>query len=226
MVSRWGNDAPEYRVPSAKMLITFLLTMRATPIFYNGDELGMINIKFENIEDYRDIETVTMYQNIQSKGGDLKRFLKDQQASARDNSRTPFQWDATENAGFTCGTPWIKINSDYLFINEEAQNADRNSILSYFRCLAQLRNNRQVFIYGHYTLYDEAHGQVYAYTRIWGKEGLLVILNFSKELVEYNIPAPLSVRQKPIVNSETVLQMKERTITLLPYQALVFELAP
>jgi oligo-1,6-glucosidase len=226
MVSRWGNDAPEFRVPSAKLLITFLLTMRATPIFYNGDELGMINIKFDKIDDYRDIETHTMYSNVQSKGGNLKQFLEDQKASARDNSRTPFQWDATENAGFCSGTPWIKINPDYLFVNEEAQNADKNSVLNYFRCLADLRNNRQVFIYGHYTLYDEADAQVYAYTRIWGKEGVLVVLNFSKELVQYNIPSPLDIKEKPIVNSETVLQLKERCITLLPYQALVFELAP
>lgn len=226
MVSRWGNDAPEFRVPSAKLLITFLLTMRATPIFYNGDELGMINIKFESIDDYRDIETHTMYSNLLSKNGNLKQFLEDQKASARDNSRTPFQWDATGNAGFTSGTPWIKINPDYLFVNEEAQNADKNSVLNYFRSLADLRNNRQVFIYGHYTLYDDADPQVYAYTRIWGKEGILVVLNFSKEIVQYNIPSPLDIKENPIVNSETVLQLKQRCISLLPYQALVFELAP
>ena len=87
-------------------------------------------------------------------------------------------------------------------------------MLNYFRCLAALRNNKQVFIYGHYTLYDEADPQVYAYTRIWGKDGILVVLNFSKELVSYNIPSPLDIKDKPIVNSETVLQLKERCITL------------
>jgi oligo-1,6-glucosidase len=210
------------------MLITFLLTMRATPIFYNGDELGMRNIKFDDINDYRDIETKAMYQYIQKKGSGTKRFVQDMKLTARDNSRTPFQWNATPNAGFTTGTPWIKVNEDYVFVNQEAQDADENSVLNYFRKLARLRNERLPLIYGHYTLYDYDHPKVYAYTRTLGKEGLLVVMNFSKEPVPWHIPDPLQVGKTPLVNNESVLQINHETneLTLLPYQALIFDLVP
>ncbi len=120
MVTRWGNDAPEFRELSSKMLTTFLMTMRATPYYYNGDELGMNNIKFDSIDDYRDVETLNMYQQIKNNGGDLKAFLEAQKIMARDNSRTPFQWDDSANAGFTTGTPWLKVNPNYKTINAAA----------------------------------------------------------------------------------------------------------
>jgi oligo-1,6-glucosidase len=228
MLTRWGNDSPEFRTVSAKMLITFLLTMRATPIFYNGDELGMQNIKFDDINDYRDVEVKAMYEYIKKKGSGTKRFLQDMKLSARDNSRTPFQWDATANAGFTTGTPWIKINEDYVFINQEAQDADENSVLNYFRSLTRLRTNRLVLVYGHYTLYDYDHPHVYTYTRTLGKEGVLIVLNFSKELVNWHIPDPLRVKHTPTVNNEASLQFdhEKNELTLLPYQALIFDLVP
>jgi oligo-1,6-glucosidase len=225
MVTRWGNDTPEFRVPSAKMLITFLLTMRATPIFYNGDELGMINIKFDNINDYRDIETLSMYAYLKSKGEDVTRFVEDQKTTARDNSRTPFQWSAAPNAGFTTGEPWIKINPNYTFINQEAQEADGQSVLNYFRKLVQLRTGHRELVYGKYTLYDEAHEQVYAYTRTFDKTGILVIMNFSKDLVHYTLPGPLQLKNRiPLANNENSLQLNDRNLVLLPYQALLFEL--
>jgi oligo-1,6-glucosidase len=228
MLTRWGNDSAEFRASSAKMLITFLLTMRATPIFYNGDELGMRNIRFDDINDYRDIETKAMYQYIQKKGSGTKRFMQDMKLTARDNSRTPFQWNATANAGFTTGTPWIKVNDDYVFVNQEAQDADENSVLNYFRALARLRNERLALVYGHYTLYDYDHPKVYVYTRTLGKEGLLVIMNFSKDLVPWHIPDPLQVGKTPLVNNESALQINHTTneLTLLPYQALIFDLVP
>jgi oligo-1,6-glucosidase len=225
MLSRWGSDAPEFRLPAAKMLITFLLTMRATPIFYNGDELGMSNIKFENIHDYRDIETLYMYQYIQSQGGDLEKFLKDQQYASRDNGRTPFQWDATPNAGFTTAEPWIKVNPDHVFINQEAQDADGNSPVNYFRKLTQLRKEHPVLIYGEYTLYDADHEHVYLYTRFLDKTGIVVILNFSKELVTYHLPDGIHIKNyEPLMNNETSLQVNGTELVLLPYQALLFEL--
>jgi oligo-1,6-glucosidase len=226
MVTRFGDDSPEFRVLSAKTLITFLLTMRATPIFYNGDELVMINIKFDSIEDYRDIETHSMYRYIESRKGNLQRFLEDQKISARDNSRTPFQWDATPNAGFTTGTPWIKVNPDHVFINQQAQDADPHSVLNYFRALVRMRKERPELVYGHYTLYDEEHTKVYAYTRILGKDGLLIVMNFSKSIVRYTIPEPLMLKEKPVLNNEMSLQLKDRKLTLLPWQALIFELGP
>ncbi|AXY72718.1 alpha-glucosidase [Paraflavitalea soli] len=226
MLSRWGNDAPEYRLASAKMLMTFLLTMRATPIFYNGDELGMANIKFERIHDYRDIETLSMYQYLQSQGEDLEQFLRDQQYGARDNGRTPFQWDATPQAGFTTGEPWIPVNADHVYINAAAQEADGNSPLNYFRRLTQLRKEHLALVYGRYQLYDAAHEQVYTYTRVLEDAGMAVILNFSKELVNYILPAGIRLKkEEPVINNETSLQLNGEELVLLPYQAVVFELA-
>jgi oligo-1,6-glucosidase len=225
MLTRWGNDSPEFRLFSSKLLMTFLLTMRATPIFYNGDELGMANIKFESISDYRDIETLHMYQYILNKKGDVDQFLKDQQISGRDNARTPMQWDATPNAGFTTGEPWIKVNPDHVYINEAAQDADENSPLNYFRRLTHLRKEHPVLIYGKYSLYDANHEQVYCYTRTLDKKAIVVILNFSSELVNYDIPSAIRIKNyEPLINNHTTLQLNDHTLVLLPWQAVLFEL--
>ncbi|MGB3080488.1 MAG: alpha-glucosidase, partial [Saprospiraceae bacterium] len=155
MVTRWGNDSPEWRELSSKMLTTFLFTMRATPYYFAGYELGMNNIKFEKIEDYRDIESIGMYNQIKNNGGDLKEFLNDQKTTARDNARTPFQWDNSTNAGFTTGTPWLKINSNYTTVNVAAEEKDSTSCLNYFKQLLRLRKENLVLTYGKYTLLDK-----------------------------------------------------------------------
>jgi oligo-1,6-glucosidase len=222
MVSRWGSDLETYREVSAKMLITFLLTMRATPIFYNGDEIGMTNIRFDKIEDYRDIDTINMYKLLQSKGEDTARFLLDQQMSARDNSRTPFQWDETTNAGFTTGTPWIKVNDNYHLINGAEQETNERSILQYFRQLVLLRKHQPVLVYGSYQLYDEDHKQVYAYSRTFDGTMLLIILNFTKETVAYPLPLLLEADIEPLVNNMLAFELNGGTVTLAPYQALIF----
>ena len=171
MVTRWGNDTPEFRELSSKMLTTFLMTMRATPFYYYGDELGMNNIKFDKIEDYQDIESINMYQQTKNRGGDLKEFIEAQKFSARDNGRTPFQWDDSPNAGFTSGTPWLKVNSNYTTVNAAAQERDSSSVLNYFRKVVKLRKENQLLIYGKYSLLDRDNPDVYAYTREWnGKE--------------------------------------------------------
>jgi oligo-1,6-glucosidase len=222
LVSRWGNDEEQYREISAKMLITFLLTMRATPIFYYGDELGMTNIRFERIEDYKDIETVNMYKYVKSQGGDLERFLKDAQITGRDNGRTPFQWNGSPNAGFTTGKPWLKINDNYKLINADAQNKDERSILQYFRQLVLLRKHKPVLIYGTYELLDADHPQVYTYTRTLDEEKLLIVLNFSKEEVLYTLPFVLDTGTEPLVNNMLSFRLENDMVTLSPYQALIF----
>ena len=121
MTTRWGNDSPQWRELSSKMLTTFLLTMRATPYYYGGDELGMTNIKFDKIEDYRDIESLNWYK-LEKSSGDVQRFIEAQKITARDNGRTPFQWDASSNAGFTTGTPWLKVNPNYTTVNVAAED--------------------------------------------------------------------------------------------------------
>ncbi|PUZ20116.1 oligo-1,6-glucosidase [Chitinophaga costaii] len=220
MTSRWGNDAPEYRQVSAKMLITFLLSMRATPIFYAGDELGMTNIRFNTIDDYRDIETHMMYRYLQNRHEDVAAFLEDMKTSARDNGRTPFQWDHTPHAGFTTGTPWLKVNENFPLLNQADQEKDPASVLQFFRILLRLRKSQPALIYGDYTLLDPDHAQVYAYTRILNQDGFLVVMNFSKQQVVYELP--LAVKEQPLINNYPAMLRVEKTLTLQPYQALIF----
>jgi len=222
MVTRWGNDAPEFREPSLKMLTTFLLTMRATPYYYFGDELGMSNIKFDKIEDYNDIETKNHYILLQSQKGDLKAFLEAAKISARDNGRTPFQWDATANAGFTTGTPWLKVNPNYKNINVAAETGDENSCLNYFKKAVQLRKNNKVLVYGKYQLLDKANEKVYAYTRGEGADKMLVILNFSKEKLKWDLPAGLTIDGAPLLNNYKTFNATT-SVQLEPYQAIVFK---
>lgn len=225
MVTRWGNDATAYREPSSKMLTTFLLTMRATPYFYNGDELGMSNIKFDRIEDYRDIESLNMYQKIKKEGGDLNRFLQGQKISARDNSRTPFQWDTTTNAGFTQGNPWIKVNPNYKQgVNELQEEKDPNSVLNYFRKIIKLRKEHPVLVYGKYELLDKFNPKVYSYTRAMGKEKLLIVLNFTKESVSYALPSRFGSYEELINNYTTKDIINNGQLMLQPYQAIVLSM--
>jgi oligo-1,6-glucosidase len=221
MVTNWGNDSPEFRELSSKLLTTFLMTMRATPYYYNGDELGMSNIKFDKIEDYRDIESISMYQQIKNKGGDLQAFLNAQKTSARDNSRTPFQWDSTTNAGFTTGTPWLKINPNYITVNVAAEENDPNSCLNYFRKIVKLRKDNLVLVYGKYTLLDKENPQVYAYTRELNDKKILVLLNFSARCATVNTGIETGKASLLIGNYTST---NNNNKTLRPYEALVYEL--
>src|SRR5882724_519596 len=179
MVTRWGNDSPAFRELSSTMLTTFLLSMRATPYYYGGDELGMSNIKFDRIDDYRDIESLNMYKKVKNGKGDLHKFLEAQKISARDNGRTPFQWDSSANAGFTNGSPWLKVNPNYRTVNVAAEEKDPRSPLNYFRKMVKLRKSDPALVYGRYSLLDKDNKQVYAYMREWQGEKILVLLNFS-----------------------------------------------
>jgi oligo-1,6-glucosidase len=226
MVSRWGNDKPPYKEPSAKMLTTFLFTMHATPFFFNGDEIGMTNIRFNDISDYRDIESLNMYKQAKANGHDLERFIENQKESARDNSRTPFQWDDSPNAGFSCGTPWLKVNPNYVECNVKLQDNDPDSILNYFRRMIKVRKQHPVLLYGHYHLLDKDHKQVYAYTRTLGDEKFLVILNFSKEEPDYRLPKPFRHDEEILINNYKTCERHEDKIHLLPYQAIVMKAKP
>lgn len=184
LVSRWGNDSPQFRELSSKMLTTFLLTMRGTIYYYFGDELGMTNIRFENIEDYRDIMTINLHKLIASEGGDLDEFMWSQKIIGRDNGRTPFQWDASANAGFTTGMPWLKINPNYTEINAEAQEGDDKSVLNYFRKMIKLRKENPALTYGSTKYLDWDNESVFAYVRELGDQKLTVVLNFTGKEVD------------------------------------------
>lgn len=224
MVTRWGNDAPQYREASSKMLITFLLSMRATPYYYAGDELEMDNIKFDRIEDYRDIETLNMYQKIKNEGGDLLYFLNGQKISARDNGRTPFQWDASAHAGFTTGTPWLSVNPNYTSVNEATEEKDPSSPLNYFKKMVRLRKSLPELVYGAYALVDKNNETVYAYTRTLGSKKVLVLLNFSKAETKFMVPAQVGTIKSVLINNLGELKIQNYEVKLLPYQAVIVRL--
>jgi len=202
------------------MLTTFIMTMRGTPYYYNGDELGMTNAGFTKIEDYRDMPTLNEYQHQKDIGGDLQQFMKETQFSCRDNGRTPFQWNSNKNAGFTTGTPWINLNSNYKIINEEAEENDPNSVLNYFRKIVQLRKTNKTLVYGKYTLLDKNNPNIYAYIREMNGNKILVLLNFSKDVATAATGIDLS-KEKILIGNYAKSSTNE---TLQPYEAVIWQL--
>ncbi len=220
MVTRWGNDAPEFRELSSKMLTTFILSMRGTPYYYYGDELGMNNIKFDKVEDYNDVEMLTNYAQVKAKGGDLKRFLEGMKISSRDNGRTPMQWNTDSNAGFTTGKPWLKVNSNYKTVNVIDEEKDANSCFNYFKKMVKLRKENKVLTYGKYTLLDAQNPDVYCYTREMNGKKFLVMLNFKSKTAKANTGLNLN-KVKLLLGNYTTATKDEN---LKPYEAVIFEL--
>jgi len=190
VVSAFGDDSPEYRVPSAKLLATMLLTLKGTPFIYQGDELGMTNYPFKSLEDFDDIEIKNAWKElVETKKVTPEEFLAQANKVARDNSRTPIQWDDSANGGFTTSAkPWLAMNPNYREINAKQATGDPDSIYSYFRKMNDLRRSTKAFVYGEYKDLDPANQKVFAYTRTLGKEKYLVVLNFSKDEVSYTLP--------------------------------------
>ncbi len=179
IVSRWGDDG-QYRVESAKMLAILLHGMQGTPYIYQGEELGMTNVRYE-IGGYKDIETLNLYKERRELGYAHEEIMKSIYARSRDNARTPMQWDDSPQAGFTEGTPWLKVNPNYPEINAAGQMKDPQSIYSCYKQLVRLRKEHPVFVDGRFELLARESGQIFAYTRDDGKQRLLVVCNFSGE---------------------------------------------
>jgi len=226
MVSRFGNDDPKFREASSKMLSTFIMTMRGTPYYYNGDELGMTNAGFEKLDDFRDVQTINEYKYVKNRGGNTDSVLRRLQQTSRDNGRTPFQWNNSPNAGFTRGTPWIKLASNYTTINASAQEKDPNSCLNYFRKLVKLRrDNAAVLVYGKYTLLDGGNPKIYAYLREGEGQRMLIALNFSETPAPFDPDLNLSGAQLLLSNYNEKSSEKDKTTLILqPYQAVVYKL--
>jgi len=223
LVSRYGNDSPEFRVASIKLLNTFLLTMRGTPYVYYGDELGMTNLGMDRIEDYQDVAAVNGYAKAKFKGEDLDQYMKVLAKTSRENGRTPMQWTGDSIAGFTTGTPWMKINPNTTAINVQDQLPDPLSPLNHFKSLTQLRKKNPVLVYGAYELLAKDHPQVYAYTRTLGEVSCLVVLNFSDQTARW-APIGLSLGAQPWINSENQLTQEGKELILAPYQSVVIPL--
>ncbi|WP_066172245.1 glycoside hydrolase family 13 protein [Bacillus marinisedimentorum] len=219
-VSRFGNDQ-SYRVESAKMLATVLHMMKGTPYIYQGEELGMTNVAFSSLEEYRDIETLNMYKEKREEGIAHDELMKRIHQNSRDNARTPMQWNSSEHAGFTTGTPWIKVNPNFNEINAESQVEDPDSIFNYYRELIELRKTHDVIIDGTFDLLAEDDEQVFAYTRTHDEQQLLVICNFTSETPAFNLPEGFSGAQLLLANYEDSRE-QEQTIKLRPYEARIY----
>jgi oligo-1,6-glucosidase len=221
-VSKFGNDAPEFRDLSAKMLHTFLFTQRATLYLYNGDEIGMSNIRFKKIELYNDLQARNQYNLILKTNKEkAAAYLFYQQELGRDNSRTPMQWDTTVNAGFTIGKPWLPLNENFSKTNVQAEDANPNSVLNYIRKLAKLRKeNKEVLVYGKYTLLDKDNPDVFSYTREMNGTKFLVLLNFTSKNATAHTGIDMS-KAKVLINNYGTVNAAE---TLKPYEAAVIQL--
>ncbi|MCT4564760.1 MAG: alpha-glucosidase [Maledivibacter sp.] len=186
-VSHFGNDK-KYRIQSAKMLATILLTLKGTPIVYFGDEIGMTNVRFSDIDDYRDIRTSNIYKERVLEGKeDIKRVMEDIWEISRDNARTPMQWDLSKNSGFTNGEPWIKVNENYKEINVYNNLIDENSIYNYYKKMIKLRKNNDVLRKGKFKLLLEKDEYVFSYIREWNNKKVLIIASFSNEEIKVNL---------------------------------------
>ena len=221
-VSKFANDSDEYREVSAKMLATCLHMMQGTPYIYQGEELGMCNAYFDSLEDYRDIESINAYHELTETCGvshdEMMEYLK---RVSRDNARTPMQWDDSENAGFTTGTPWIKVNSNYPTVNAKRQVGDPDSVFSYYQNLIRLRHENDVIVYGTYELLEAENEELFIYTRTLEEKTLLVLCNFTDQTVE----VPENIQKKIPAKHEILIgNYKEHcNEKLLPYEAIVFE---
>lgn len=222
-VSRFGNDVV-CRVPSAKMLATFIHTLEGTPYIYQGEEIGMTNVAFDSIDEYRDVETLNYYEEKRQQGVPEEDIMRAIHNKSRDNARTPMQWDATENAGFTTGQPWLKVNSNYMEINVVRAMKDPDSIYHYYKKLIELRKKHKVIVYGEYKLLLPLHEEIYAYTRTFENDQLLVILNFFGQEPVFEMPEGIdpSGMELLISNFEPKKGEDLTRLKLRPYEARVY----
>lgn len=219
-VSRFGNDSPQHLTASAKMLATCLHMMQGTPYIYQGEELGMTNYPFQNPQEFRDIESIHAYKEWCVEGPlSYETFWPCLIYKSRDNTRTPMQWDNTEHAGFTTGTPWIAVNPNYKEINAQIQTADPDSVFHYYKKLISLRKQYPVIVYGSYELLLKDSEELFIYTRTLEHEKLLVVCSFSENPCSFQIPDEFQNATCLISNMTPCYS--EETATLRPYEAFV-----
>jgi oligo-1,6-glucosidase len=221
-VNRYGSDKPAFKDYSAKLLNTFILSMRGTPYTYYGDELGMTNIGFTKIEQYKDIAAINGYKKAATDGEDLDHYLKKLNLLSRDNGRTPMQWDDTNNAGFSSETPWLPVHENHTTVNVATQQNDHNSVLNHFRKMVALRKDNLLLVYGEYEIIKEEHPTIYAYSRTLDDEQMKILLNFSELTSKINLSNLVQIKEV-LINNYNELLIDKNTITLQPYQAVVLK---
>jgi len=223
VVSRFGDDSPQFRADSAKALATMLLTLKGTPFIYQGDELAMTNYPFTKIEDFDDIEVKNAYKaEVLTHKATADDYIASLRKTSRDNSRTPMQWDDSPNGGFTTAPKaWLAVNPNYKDINAAQAVADSNSVYHYFQKLIALRKKTPALIYGDYKDIDPQHPSVFAYTRTLGALRYLIVLNLSSQPITYIVPG----NQKVGLTLLTNLQGKETGTSVLrlrPWDARIY----
>ncbi|OIJ18439.1 glucohydrolase [Anaerobacillus alkalidiazotrophicus] len=222
-VSTWGNS-DKFRVESAKALATLYFLMQGTPFIYQGQEIGMTNVKFNSIEDYNDVAIKNLYKSEIENGKTHEEIMDIIWKNGRDNSRTPMQWNDEENAGFTTGQPWLKVNPNYKQINVQQSIEDPNSIYNYYKKLIQLRNEIPALVYGSYELVLEEHEYIYAYTRTLADEIVLILTNLFEEEAEFTLPETLIDKpRKFCIGNYDVDPIEDiKKVVLKPYEARVY----
>lgn len=220
IVSRWGNDK-KYWKESAKMLATLLHGMQGTPYIYQGEELGMTNVDFQDIHQYQDIETLNMYKQRIQEGYTEEEIMESLHKKSRDNARTPMQWSDEMNAGFTTGTPWIQLNENYKTINAATEMKDPDSIFHYYKKLIQLRKDQSIFVNGDFRLLLEEDESVFAYVRTEGTKEMLVCANFTESTVDCSLIGQW--KQQHPEAKVLIHNYKERVDSqvLRPYEAII-----
>ncbi|HEV7276800.1 MAG TPA: alpha-glucosidase [Devosiaceae bacterium] len=217
-VSKYGDDAG-FHSESAKMLATVLHLMKGTPFIYQGEEIGMTNVPFTSIDQYRDIETLNMHRLHVEAGLSTEDFIEGANANARDNARTPMQWTAEPHGGFTTGVPWIEVNENFTHINAAQAVGDDRSIWNHYRRLISLRKAHPVIVYGRYQPYLEQDPHIFAYTRCLGGQTLLVLGNFSAEPRSVTLPAELRLRGRSLITNYEDRTVTGEVLEMAPYEA-------
>ena len=221
-INRYGSDKPAFKDYSAKLLNTFILSMRGTPFMYYGDELGMTNIGFTKIEQYKDIAAINGYKKAASDGEDLDHYLKKLNLLSRDNGRTPMQWDTSNNAGFSSEIPWLPVHENHTTVNVANQQNDQNSVLNHFKKMVTFRKDNLLLVYGNYQIIQEEHQTIYAYSRTLDDEQMTILLNFSESESSIRLPN-FDQGKEVLINNYNEFSVDKDTITLKPYQAVVLK---
>ena len=224
--SRLG-DVETYLKESSKMLATAVHMMNGTPYIYQGEEIGMTNPEFESIEDYKDVESINYFNILKEEGMDEENILRILRSKSRDNSRTPIQWDSSENAGFTTGTPWINISKRYKEINSEENLKDKESIFYHYKKLIEIRKAEDIIAYGDYRILDKENDKIYAYLRSYNGENIVVVNNFYCENGSINLSKEFELEGKKVeilISNYKDSPLDISNISLRPYESIVYKI--
>ncbi|MFZ0370816.1 MAG: alpha-glucosidase [Halobacillus sp.] len=221
VVSTWGDDE-QYWKESATSFGTMYFLMQGTPFIYQGQEIGMTNVAFPSLEDYDDVAAKNLYKKKKAQGSSHKEIMEILWSTSRDNSRTPMQWNDQPKAGFTSGTPWIKINPNYKEINVKDQLGRSDSVLNYYKQMISLKKQYPLFTYGIYDLLLEEDTQIYAYTRTLESKVALIITNLTSDEADFESNYSLSSDHLILSNYDTESHEDIKSFTLRPFEARVY----